>query len=93
MIKSTKGKLIEKLASGKSPKGFPADLRKRAERKLAMLDAASALDDLRVPPANRLEQLSGDRAGAYSVRINQQWRICFVWNESDCFDVEIVDYH
>jgi toxin HigB-1 len=58
-----------------------------------MLDAASALDDLRVPPANRLEKLVGDRAGQWSIRINDQWRICFVWSEGNAHEVEIVDYH
>lgn len=93
MIKSTKGKLIEKLAQGKSAKGFPEDLRRRAERKLAMIDAAHVLEDLRVPPANRLEALGGNRAGAHSIRINQQWRICFIWKDGDAWSVEIVDYH
>ena len=64
-----------------------------ALRKLLILDAAEALDDLRIPPDNRLEKLKGDRAGAYSVRINQQWRICFRWTAAGPEDVEIVDYH
>jgi proteic killer suppression protein len=58
-----------------------------------MLDAATVLDDLRVPPANRLEKLKGDRAGQFSIRVNQQWRVCFVWRSGHAFDVEIVDYH
>jgi proteic killer suppression protein len=58
-----------------------------------MLNRSQTLQDLRVPPANRLEKLSGDRAGQYSIRINEQWRICFVWREGDAYDVEIVDYH
>jgi proteic killer suppression protein len=58
-----------------------------------MIDAAEELQDLRVPPGNRLEKLRGDRGGRYSIRINQQWRICFRWHEGDAFDVEIVDYH
>ena len=58
-----------------------------------MLDAATALDDLRIPPANRLEKLKGDRAGQHSIRINRQWRACFVWRAGDAYDVEIVDYH
>jgi toxin HigB-1 len=64
-----------------------------ARRKLAVLDAAGRLEDLRVPPGNRLEALRGDRAGQWSIRINDQWRICFVWEDNDAFDVEIVDYH
>jgi proteic killer suppression protein len=64
-----------------------------ALRKLAMLDAAEALDDLRVPPANRLEALKGDRAGQHSIRINSQWRLCFRWRQGQAFDVEITDYH
>lgn len=64
-----------------------------ALRKLLILDAAEALDDLRVPPGNRLEKLKGDRAGSYSVRINQQWRICFRWTPAGPEDIEIVDYH
>jgi toxin HigB-1 len=62
-------------------------------RKLRILDAATSLEDLRVPPGNRLERLRGDRAGQHSIRINDQWRICFRWRESDAYDVEIVDYH
>lgn len=64
-----------------------------AKRKLTMLNAAAHVTDLRAPPGNRLEKLSGDRAGQYSIRINDQWRICFRWNEQDAYDVEICDYH
>jgi proteic killer suppression protein len=64
-----------------------------ALRKLRILDAAMSLSDLRVPPGNRLERLRGDRAGQHSIRINDQWRICFRWKEGDAYDVEIVDYH
>ncbi len=64
-----------------------------ARRKLEVLDAAGTLEDLRIPPANRLEKLSGDREGQYSIRINDQWRICFTWREGDAYDVEIVDCH
>jgi proteic killer suppression protein len=64
-----------------------------ARRKLLYLDAARRLEDLRVPPGNRLEMLKGDRAGAYSIRINERWRVCFRWHDGDAFDVEIVDYH
>lgn len=93
MIKSTKGKLIERLIAGGSVKGFPPDLIRRAEVKLAQIDAASCLDDLRIPPSNHLEKLSRDRRGQYSIRINQQWRVCFTWKGEDAFQVEIVDYH
>jgi proteic killer suppression protein len=64
-----------------------------AQRKLASVDAADVLQDLRVPPGNRLEKLSGDRVGQYSIRVNDQWRICFEWSAGDAFDVEITDYH
>ncbi len=72
---------------------MPADLQRVALRKLVMLDAAETLSDLRVPPANRLEKLSGDREGQHSIRINERWRICFVWKEGDAYGVEVVDYH
>lgn len=93
MIQSTRGKLIAQVLSGTPGKGFPADLFRVALRKVAMLQAALILEDLRAPPANRLEALKGDRAGQHSIRINDQWRICFVWTESGPEDVEIVDYH
>ena len=69
------------------------DIQQTARRKLRMLNNAQSLSDLRVPPGNRLEALRGDRAGQHSIRINDQWRICFEWREGDAFDVEIVDYH
>ena len=75
------------------PKGFPSNLGKVSRRKLRALAAATRLDDLRVPPANRLEALVGDRAGQHSIRINDQWRLCFVWRDGDAYDVEIADYH
>jgi len=93
MIKGTKGKLIDKLISGSSLKGFLPDLVRRAERRVAQIDAAMTVEDLRVPPSNHLEKLAGDRQGQYSIRINQQWRVCFTWEGEDAFDVEIVDYH
>ena len=71
----------------------PPDIRKRARTKLEQIYHTVRLDDLKVPPGNMLEALSGDRAGQHSIRINQQWRVCFVWHGSDAFDVEIVDYH
>jgi toxin HigB-1 len=72
---------------------WPAGLRRAVLRKLLMLDAAGSLGDLRVPPGNRLEKLSGDRAGQHSIRVNDQWRICFRWKAGDAYDVELVDYH
>jgi len=77
---------------GRSRK-IPADLHRRALRKLAMLNAAASLDVLRVVPGNRLEKLSGDRAGQQSIRINDQYRVCFVWEGGDAYQVEITDYH
>lgn len=72
---------------------WSASLQRAALRKLLILDAAENLDDLRVPPGNRLEKLSGDRVGEYSIRINDQWRICFAWRDGDAYEVEIADYH
>lgn len=69
------------------------DIQKAARRKLAMIDAATRIEDLRLPPGNRLESLGGDRAGNWSLRLNDQWRICFEWHDGDAFGVEIVDYH
>lgn len=93
MIKSRKGTLANALEDGKPGKGFPANLVRSAERKIAMLDAASSLEDLRIPPSNNLERLSGDRMGQHSIRINRKWRLCFRWDGTDAHDVEIVDYH
>lgn len=93
MILSTKGKLAANAVEDIYGKGFPADLVKRTRAMLSALDAAVVLDDLRFPPGNGLEALSGDRAGQHSVRINRQWRICFVWTDQGPADVEIVDYH
>lgn len=83
------GKIFQRIRSAK----LPGDMQRVALRKLRMLHRAARLEDLRVPPANRLERLKGDRAGQYSIRINDQWRICFRWDSGDAFDVEIVDYH
>lgn len=84
----------EALLAGRDPgKGFPAELLRVTRRKLVMLAEARSLDDLRSPPANRLELLKGDRAGQWSIRINAQWRICFRWDAAGASDVEIVDYH
>ena len=93
MIRSFKDKVTEKVADAQSPKGFPADVVRSAFRKLRFLDAAGELKDLVSPPGNRLEALSGDRAGQHSIRINDQWRICFRWSNGGADEVEIVDYH
>ena len=93
MIKTFRDKETESLFARRFTKKFPADLHRTAWRKLAILDAAESLDDLRVPPGNRLEKLSGKRAGQYSIRINDQWRICFQWREGNAHEVEITDYH
>ncbi len=93
MIVSTKGKLAANAVADRFGKGFPADLVKRTRAMLSALDAAVVLEDLRFPPGNHLEELKGDRAGQHSVRINDQWRICFVWTDQGPADVEIVDYH
>lgn len=93
MIQSTKGKLATNAVQGIYGKGFPADLVKRTRAMLSALDAATVLEDLRFPPGNGLEALSGDRAGQHSVRINKQWRICFVWTDQGPAEVQIVDYH
>ena len=74
-------------------KGYPGDVMKIAHRKLFQIEHATRLDDLRAPPGNKLEALAGDRRGQHSIRINDQWRICFVWKDGDAHDVEIVDYH
>lgn len=93
MIRSFRNRETEKVWSGRRSRRLPADIQDGALRKLRMLAAAGRLDDLRVPPGNRLEALAGDRKGQHSVRINQQWRICFRWTEGGCEDVEICDYH
>ncbi len=75
------------------PKGLPGNLAKQARRKLRMVDAATRVEDLASPPGNHLEALAGDRAGQHSIRVNDQWRVCFAWRNGDAYDVEIVDYH
>jgi proteic killer suppression protein len=93
MIRSFKDRVTEAVFRGESPKGFPADLVKVTRRKLGYLDAAHDLRDLRAPPGNRLEALTGDRAGQHSIRINDQFRICFRWTPQGATDVEVTDYH
>lgn len=93
MIKSYGNRLARDLHEGRAPKGVPRDVLQRAVRKLFLVDTVTRLEDLRVPPGNRLEALSGDRAGQHSIRVNDQWRICFVWRDGDAWDVEFCDYH
>ena len=93
MIRSFADKNTERLFHREKVKRFAGKLQRAALRKLALLDAAESLQDLRVPPGNRLEKLVGDREGQYSIRINDQWRICFHWSEGDALEVEIADYH
>ena len=93
MIKSFVDKETEKLFQGGHSRRLPSEIQRIAHRKLLQVNAAATLDFLRVPPGNRLEALKGDRAGQHSIRINDQWRICFRWRAGDAHDVEIVDYH
>ncbi len=93
MIRSFVGKDAERLFHREPVRRLPPTLLRVALRKLVQLDAATRLDDLRVPPGNRLEALRGARVGHHSIRINDQWRVCFRWHDGDAFDVEIVDYH
>jgi proteic killer suppression protein len=93
MIKSFRSKETEKLFLRQRSPRFSADVHRIALRKLLLLDAAERLEDLRIPPGNRLEKLTGNRQGQHSIRINDQWRICFHWSEGDAYEVEIADYH
>lgn len=93
MIKSFKSKETARIFARLRSTRLPGDIQQVSYRKLRMLNNALRLNDLRVPPANRLEKLSGDRSGQYSIRINDQWRICFEWIDGDTYNVEIVDYH
>lgn len=93
MIKTFKSKETEKIFARQRSRKLPQDIQQVAYRKLRLLNNALDLNDLRIPPANRLEKLQGDRAGQYSIRIKAQWRICFDWSDGDVLNVEIVDYH
>jgi len=93
VIRNFADKEAEKIWGGTPSRRLPADIQSVARRKLRMLANASVLDDLRIPPANRLEALKGQRKGQHSIRINDQWRVCFRWIDGDAHDVEIVDYH
>jgi proteic killer suppression protein len=93
VIRTFRDRATEAVFSGETPKGFPADLAKVARRKLRYLNAAATLGDLKAPPGNRLEALTGNRKGQHSIRINDQFRVCFVWTVEGPSEVEIVDYH
>ncbi len=93
VIRSFADKETERIFSRQFSRKLPPEIQRNARRKLEVLNVAKALDDLRVPPGNRLEKLVGNRQGQHSIRINQRWRICFVWRRGDTYDVEIVDYH
>jgi proteic killer suppression protein len=93
MIRSFADKRTAAVFENKTPKGFPSDILASARRKLQSIEAATRLDDLKNPPGNRLEALKGNRAGQHSIRINDQWRVCFNWRDDGAHDVEVVDYH
>lgn len=93
MIVSFRGRDAESIFLRTRSRALAADVQRVAYRKLVMLDAAESLQDLLVPPGNRLERLRGNRAGQHSIRINDQWRVCFRWRGGNAYDVEIVDYH
>jgi len=93
MIRSLKGRVAKAIAEDEKPKGFPPELVTAAQNRLAMIEAAKRLDDLRSPPGNRLHALKGARRGQHAIRINDQWRVCFEWRDGDAENVEICDYH
>jgi toxin HigB-1 len=93
MIKSFKDKEAQQVFHRQPSRKLPPELQRVALRKLRMLNRAQTLEDLRIPPGNRLEALKGDRQGQYSIRINERWRLCFIWSDGNSSEVEIVDYH
>ncbi|PTN38928.1 type II toxin-antitoxin system RelE/ParE family toxin [Desulfonatronum sp. SC1] len=93
MIESFRCKETERIFQREYSRRLPTDIQRTAFRKLRMLNRSASLDDLRIPPGNRLEALMGNRQGQHCIRINDQWRICFVWRDGGAHDVEIVDYH
>jgi len=93
MIQSFLDKETSAIFAGYAVRRLPQDMQQTARRKLKQLDAACVLDEMKIPPGNRLEALKGDRKGQWSIRINDQWRICFIWNNGDAENVQIVDYH
>lgn len=93
MIETFRDKEAERVWNGQVSRKLPRNIQQVVRRKLRMLNNAATLEDLRIPPANRLEALKGTRRGQHSIRVNQQWRVCFRWSAGNAFDVEIVDYH
>ena len=93
MIRSFRDRDTERLFRREPVRKWGPDVQRVGLRKLRILDAATSTDDLRVPPGNRLEKLRGDRAGQWSIRVNDQWRLCFEWRDGDAYEVELVDYH
>ena len=93
MIQTFADRDTERLFARETVRRYPADLQRTMLRKLVAVDAAERIDDLRVPPGNRLEKLRGNRAGQHSIRVNEQWRLCFHWKDGNAYEVEIVDYH
>jgi proteic killer suppression protein len=93
VVRTFRNRETERLFAGRRVRDLPPDIQSAALRKLLVLDAVNELSQLRIPPGDRLEALTGDRAGQHSIRINSQWRICFTWHEGDAYDVEITDYH
>ena len=93
VIRSFADRETEKVFLRLRSRKLPNDVQRRANRKLLILDAAESVNDLRIPPGNRLERLSGSRKGQHSIRINDQWRVCFRWSRGDAYEVEITDYH
>jgi proteic killer suppression protein len=93
VIRNFADKRTAAIFAGYAVKQLPLQIQRRARAKLQAVDAAVQLNDLRVPPGNRLERLAADRAGMYSIRVNDQWRICFAWRDGDAWNVEVVDYH
>jgi proteic killer suppression protein len=93
VIKTFKDGETQKIYQRQRSQKLPSDIQQVALRKLRMINNSVSINDLRIPPANHLEKLSGDRAGQWSIRINDQWRVCFRWEGSDAYDVEIADYH
>lgn len=93
MIKSFRDHETERIFQGQFSRRLPKEIQRVAARKLEIIAAATQLDTLRIPPSNRFEKLKGERAGQFSIRVNDQWRICFTWRSGDAYDVEIADYH
>jgi proteic killer suppression protein len=93
MIRSFASRATAEVWEGNGTRSLPPDIQDRVRRKLRMLNNAGVLQDLRIPPNNQLEKLSGNRSGQFSIRVNRQWRVCFRWDDGDAYDVEVVDYH